>query len=308
MESAEQSPRYTKHSLRRAIEARQPLPVIRSVVEGRPRSVQETSSFSDKNRFPLVLASLYYGSQSFSEASEPSEEGEAAVAVSVIQYLYNSWPKAIYKTDRDGLLLIHGVAPSWSIDVVRFFVRAWPGSLRKRGTKCGRLPLHCAVSSGCGREIVQFLLESRPASVQVPDDDGRLPLHYCCSRTTAATPDLSVVELLVNAWPPSVRMADTDRCLPLHRAVDASCQEMSMDVARYLVQQWPESVRHRDSHGRLPLHWLAQHHDGPSALEVASTFLDLWPESVRVADAVSGSLPLHGAVARRSLELSRLFI
>jgi hypothetical protein len=106
----------------------------------------------------------------------------------------------------------------------------------------GTLPLHFAC---CNNEVlldvVRYLVQEYPESLQVTNNGGWLPLHFAFERGMLAP--LDVVQYLVQKYPD----------LHIHQA----CSNMAaLDIVRYLVQEYPESLKVTDNDGDLPLHYV----------------------------------------------------
>jgi ankyrin repeat protein len=326
-------PTYHKYSLRDAIVRRRPLPAVRSIVEGRPRSVREmgprhsaaryySGCHATKNRFPLAVALLWLNSHTSSEATDCAD---------VALYLLECWPEAATKADLNGVFPIHLVSPNWPIELVRRVVEASAGPKllrRLRPSRGGneevRIPLHCAVAEGCGSETIRVMVEAFPESVRIADNKGQVALHHASGN--GCDPDL--VEYLLQQWPDAIYIADNNGMLPLHRAcIRRRGRKREAGILR-LVQAWSDALQYHDNRGRLPLHcFVASCSRGcerclpGSSLEqlqlerarsevqwlMVRFLVDTYPESVRAQDS-EGSVPLHDAVRHQSVEVPRLLL
>jgi hypothetical protein len=87
-----------------------------------------------------------------------------------------------------------------AVDVVRYLVGCWPGSIYER-TSDGSLPLHLALESRRpDMATLRFLLEQWPGSIQEAGDRGMLPLQLAAARDAP----LDVVHFLASTWPGAV--------------------------------------------------------------------------------------------------------
>ena len=68
--------------------------------------------------------------------------------------------------------------------------------------------------------MVQFLLETNPASISIKDKYGGLPLHRCALQNRTADA-LSVTQLLVDAMPDALEQPDGWSRTPLLCAVES---------------------------------------------------------------------------------------
>jgi hypothetical protein len=135
---------------------------------------------------------------------------------------------------------------------VQAILRAYPAAARTKETSYSRLPLHCA----CRRAnpdpaVVRFLLGAHKGACLVPDDLGRLPLHYALSNRA----DSTVIHLLLTAHPESARGVDLKGFTPLHVAC---ASDSPLGVVRALVGLCPEASVLRTDKGSTPGKCLSQ--------------------------------------------------
>jgi len=120
--------------------------------------------------------------------------------------------------------------------------------------------LHHACENGYTDDVIQFLVDSWPESVQILTKKGLLPLH--CAMTTIkwdtfaledveASLSLEAIQFLVQAWPDAVHEQDGHGCVPLHYACKNDCTD---DVTQLLVEGWPMSLCSKTKFGTLLLH------------------------------------------------------
>jgi ankyrin repeat protein len=97
------------------------------------------------------------------------------------------------------------------------------------------------------------IAERRPSSVRWAWPDGTIPLHDAAARRQ----DANLVQFLVEQWPESVQMADAQGRLALHHA-SSSGSHAELDTFQFLVLQYPGAVCVKDDKGRIPLHHALQ--------------------------------------------------
>ena len=158
------------------------------------------------------------------------------------------------------------------------------------------LPLHVVCESfksgGGSVDVVKYLLELYPKSVEKGDENGSLPLHLACE---GGAP-LQVVQYLYELYPKSVEKSNTKSYPPLHNIVCrcGACNQKSyhplhlacefgasFQVVQYLYEQTPQSVRDKpEKCGGL---WTPLHHacrGGCSPLDVIQYLVGKCHENV----------------------------
>jgi Ankyrin repeats (3 copies) len=124
---------------------------------------------------------------------------------------------------------------------------------RTRETAYRRLPLHCVCrrreSTNDCSDIVRDLINAYPAGCLVPDDLGRLPIHYALSNGAPA----HVIHMLLSANPKAARGVDNRGWTPLHVACSAGA---SLSVIQALLQECPEAVVLHTKKGSIPIQCL----------------------------------------------------
>lgn len=110
-----------------------------------------------------------------------------------------------------------------------------------------RLPLHCACRrNGADAAVVRILISAHKAACLVPDDMGRLPLHYALSNGA----DPEVIHALLSAHPKSARGVDNLGWTPLHVAC-ASASPIGVIAA--LLHAYPDAcIMRTDEKGSTP--------------------------------------------------------
>lgn len=190
-----------------------------------------------------------------------------------LRYLIERMPSSVRSTTREGWLPVHYAARYADEDVVlRLLFEQWPDSFMARTAATGALPLHLALASGqyWMMDAVRLLVEQRPGSVRVADNDGALPLHAAVSHKL-----LKPATYLVEKWPESVHVRDRAGSLPLHRAV--ARPDASFRIVNLLVEKCPDSLQAKDATGLQAFH-VAAANDAP--LSVIFYLLVKWPECV----------------------------
>jgi hypothetical protein len=169
-----------------AIVRREPLEVVRSIVERRPELVTRTDEYG---YLPLHAAV---------ESGSPLE---------VLECMY--WPCTSAISTRVGqhqVLPVHCVGHQSPPECVAFLLDRHPRSIKLK-TAAGELPVHCAISNGAPRDAIRRLVGGLPGSIAERDPVGRLAIHVAASASAAHGPHhrLDVIRYLVEAAPMSVR-------------------------------------------------------------------------------------------------------
>jgi len=181
-----------------------------------------------------------------------------------------------------------------SVEVIQFLVECWPESLQI-GNSSGRLPLHLACYGRPPLAVIYYVLDSFPQAAQMQDEYLSLPLHCACTQVSRS--QLEVIKRLLQVWPEAIRVPDQNGFLPLHQAL---YDVTDLEVIQMLVEFWPVSLQvrslslqDRGCHGRGPLH-LACLYQSSSVIHYV---LNLYPQAAQIKDAYL-TLPLHYALER----------
>jgi Ankyrin repeats (3 copies) len=153
------------------------------------------------------------------------------------------------------------------LDTVAAILAAHGAAARTRESAYGRLPLHCACrrpmssthSTSTNKNdddhphyaaaVIALLLRAHPAACLVPDDLGRLPLHYALSNGADAT----IIHLLLRVSPESARGVDAASWTPLHVACAVGA---SLGMVQALVHLHPAAAIMRTDKGSTPMQCL----------------------------------------------------
>jgi ankyrin repeat protein len=247
-----------------AIRERQPLEVIRAVLQLRPREIEEIDP--ERNEYPLHRAIIQ------------------GLPPDVVKVLADRHPPALrHRAHHNGWLPLHLAAQKSSKDVVRVVLKAWTGALEERTGTCGSLPLHLACSeTNVEVDVVRLLADEFPEALREADGDGRLPLHRAALDSTD-----EVVEFVMGQWDGALRARTKEGNQPLHEA--SALRPNPTAVIRLFGERWPKALQVPDSKGRLPMHLAAM----KSSAQAVETLADLWEPALWERDGITGSLPLH---------------
>jgi ankyrin repeat protein len=210
-----------------------------------------------------------------------------------VKALLDEHPDLIKDVSRDEyrrLPLHEAIVTGSDMDVIRYFLKLWPLSVRQRvegraddaagavnrrndasnvSSERGLYPLHLAlVSSGSAARphffrLVKLLVEMWPEALEEPTPRGGLfPIHLALD--AGIYPSVAVVRYLFDVCPGTLT-GDRDEpvavTLPLHRKLKRVLTKNPpehLEVVKFLVGHFPNAIVERDHHGRLPLHYAAQ--------------------------------------------------
>jgi len=168
--------------------------------------------------------------------------------------------------------------------------------LTDEDTKC--TPIHILLhnrSVGDMFDVVKYLSELNPSSLNAKDLHDAVPLHIAC-KNEGITP--SMIKLLLRVWPECAHQQNHYLALPLHiLCMDERDEEVAIDILKLLLKAHPGSVSETDDEGHLPLHFAA--YNKSSAF--CKVLVDAYPELVKRLNG-DGELPFHLACDHGRLE------
>lgn len=101
---------------------------------------------------------------------------------------------------------------------------------REAGRVWKRLPLHNACVHEVPVGLVKVLIEAYPEALELADPDcGSLPLHLACQHH-AGSDSLEVLQALLEARPATTKAVDNNGCLPIHCAVSSQAPYAFVDL------------------------------------------------------------------------------
>jgi ankyrin repeat protein len=173
--------------LLRAIQQRESLRVIKSMVESNHRLLRE---MDEDGWLPLHFAARFrksaevvrYLADKRPEALLvkcnrgwlPMHVAARFASVEVVQYLAGKCPRALLVQNSDGWLPLHVSAQHASVKVVQCLADACPEALLVK-LECGAVPLHVAAQES-SVEVVQCLADACPEALLVQSKDGWMPV------------------------------------------------------------------------------------------------------------------------------------
>jgi ankyrin repeat protein len=138
-----------------------------------------------------------------------------------------------------------------SVDVVRYMVEALPQSLQTADSE-GNLPLHYAAMYS-GAAVVKLMADISSDACQHANNRIRLPLHLVCARIwDQDSLALSMIMNIIRHNPVALRLPERQGRLPLHLACEQGCPRH--DIVKLLVTSFPAGLLYEEvESGRTPL-------------------------------------------------------
>lgn len=151
--------------------------------------------------------------------------------------------------DNEGNLPFHMACQrqGWAKSMIQLLIENGRRGDMKKANEFGELPLHLSCQHHQDYDATFLLADEFPLSLEIPDDQGNLPLHLFCCRDCR---NFDVIKLFVRKYPESLRIRDGDGHLPLHLYCQNNPGEREIQL---LVHEYPESLRIPDKEGRLPV-------------------------------------------------------
>ena len=203
----------------------------------------------------------------------------------VIDFLTNEYPDAIHLPSNSGMIPLHyGCMYQAPLEIIKFLVRQWNGSLHKVIESNGCIPLHLACDRQAPEDVIRYLISMWPESIHCATKDGRLPIHLVLSKNTS---QLSLVNYVVEANPESLVVKDNNEWIAFHCAVAYG----SLEVLQYCIRSWPNGCMERGRKGRIALHVVCLRQ---RSLPYVQCVHRQWKHAIRQRDK-NGLLPVQVA-------------
>ena len=203
-------------------------------------------------------------------------------------------PEMLLLTDEDTKctpihILLHNDNIGEMYDVVKYLVETNPSSLQMMD-QYDQTPLNVAcINEYMTAKTVELLLQVCPDSIHQPNNCSWLPIHNLCGDEGKMDVAIDILKLLLDACPDSVTRTtdfDSNEELPLHHAAT----NKSPAFCKVLVYAYPESVRRVNNEGYLPFH----HACGEGRHDTVKYLFGLYQESINIRNN-DGYLPIHWA-------------
>jgi ankyrin repeat protein len=119
--------------------------------------------------------------------------------------LIDLYPLALDKEDETGYYPIHiAILSHDSDDLVRFLVEVDPLSLQRKGANCGASALHLA----CYKKrtsVIEYMIQNKDVQVNIRDYEGQTPLHWASSWSSGSD---QIVKMLLQHCDTDINIHD----------------------------------------------------------------------------------------------------
>ena len=186
------------------------------------------------------------------------------------------------------------------MDIVKLLLKV-PLLLLKDDPDCLRMadddahfaPIHvlcCNPDVNNMLDVLKFLIEKDPESVQFDGGYGQVPFLMACANTNAT---LTLVKVLYDLWPEAIHKQDVCGKYAMHLLSENRelNDKASEEIFHFLLQKNYGALGESNFDEHLPIH-LAAGHKSP---EFCRLLIDAYPESINIE--ADGSLPFHYACA-----------
>lgn len=224
----------------------------------------------------------------------------------IVRYLVNKDPATVRipLNGDDGKTVVHQACSMYEVQLqlVQLLVEIWPESLAMRSG--GMLPLHALFSTrrnssvGSPVELVSFMLDKYPDSVQSWREGETLPLHMACRQGES----LEVIQLVGTAFPEAHQRSVQSGLFPLHEyclSDSSGKDDLDLKVLQYLVSSNPVTAQIRNSYGFLPITYAISPN---RSFETIKLLLDQYP------DAIHDAATFHAACIEGNEEVMHYFL
>lgn len=150
----------------------------------------------------------------------------------------------------------------------------------------GRITLHYAASRNMVLEFVQALLSAHIEGAKVCDKNGQIPLHLAVTRLD----DVPLIQLLLTAHPGGVLDADRYNMVPLNYAVE---NDAGIAIFDALLRTNVKCSEHCYLPSKTVLHQAVEFR---RSVEVVAALVNAYPGATRVQEGVAGE-DNHAVVA-----------
>jgi hypothetical protein len=195
----------------------------------------------------------------------------------------------LFQGRRITCLPLHAVfeRPGANLSVIYCLLTAFPGALISKDDEGDRLPLHMAAIKGASADVVRFMIEASPLSLQTADREGNLPLHYAAMYSSAA-----VVKLMADLSPDACQHANNRIRMPLHLVCARIWDQDSLTLSMIMniIRHNPGALRLPEGQGRLPLHLACE--QGRPRHDIVKLLVTSFPAGLLCEEVESGRTPL----------------
>ena len=195
----------------------------------------------------------------------------------------------------EGMPLHYYLSRTSNVDlrIVELFMKLDPNSTRTADEEALFGPIHvlcCNPGVNDMIDVLRFVIDSDPESVQFPGGDFSVPFLMACQNTCAT---VKLANLLLEYWPEAIHQKDSSGRNAMHLLSlnDELDEEASEELFHFLLEKKFELLREIDRDDFLSIHYAAWN----KSPEFCQLLIHAYPESIMVG--VDGSLPFHEACA-----------
>jgi ankyrin repeat protein len=221
----------------------------------------------------------------------------------LFRLLVAEYPNLLSDTHDDqvtmgGTLLHNAASLGAPTEVLRFLLDSDRAALTAREPFMGLLPIHCALISWKLPQAL-LLLEADPATAQIKDDEGHLPLHLACRDALDRLLVLQTIETLIEHTPTLEASTDDQGMTPITLTLESASRLRDVypeviDLLHRMIDRGCASSlpgrRTRDS-WETALHAACYHLPDPGLL---LSLIGAYRAALETSDH-HGRLPLHVA-------------
>ena len=136
-----------------------------------------------------------------------------------------------------------------SCNVIEFLLEKDAGAIKTK-IRNGNMPLHCACSRRCSKEVIEMLQEKYPQALYSFGTSVEETLLHCYAAADPHT-SIEVMAILLKYDPREV----TDTLIKETILHCACSHKASKKMIELLLAKQPETIQKKDLAGRMPLHY-----------------------------------------------------
>jgi ankyrin repeat protein len=222
-------------ALHLAVELECDVDVLRLLISANPAAV---STANDVGMLPLHMACF--------------PRRNTTEIVKIVEELLLVYPDGVHVENSEMFLPVHIAAQYSTVDVLKLLINLHPESVTTVASDGSGTPLHRAID-GHNEAVVNYLCNTFPNCLKIPDGQGYLPLHVA-----AGCDNINMLKVVYHLYPDAIKTFSGDGRLPLHFfAIDEYDEDISendgaADILRFLIKAYPESVDIPDANGCTP--------------------------------------------------------
>ena len=181
------------------------------------------------------------------------------ITLRIIQFLHTSWLESASISDEEGDLPIHYLCRNMDLDeaesvkILTYLLGAYPDSVTRENSQ-RELPIHTAAILGMSLEFIEMLYNEYPESLMIlGGEDMALPIHIASGSNR-----LDIVMFMFEKHPESINIESGSGYLPINYSADGLGPDKD-EVIKYLLMKDPLCASEPTSDGQYPLHQVCIH-------------------------------------------------